>query len=80
MKRHLVRPALVPAAVAVSLPCALVQWSLLAAGLSLPLSVVLIFLGMQITHDERRSAEFKTQADLLFRRWYQNDGDQGGAR
>jgi hypothetical protein len=80
MKRHLVRPALVPAAIAVSLPCALVQWSLLAAGLSLPLSVILIFVGMQITRDQHSSAEFKTQANLVIGAWYQNDGDHGGAR
>jgi hypothetical protein len=80
MKRHLVRPALVPTAVAVSLPCALVQWSLLAAGMSLPLSVILIFVGMQITRDQHSSAEFKTQANLVIGGWYQNDGDHGGAR
>jgi hypothetical protein len=80
MKRCLVRPALVPAAIAVGLPCALLQYSVLMAGTSLPLSVVLIFLGMQITREAQRSVEFKAQADLLFSRWHQGNGDQGGAR
>ena len=80
MRRYLVRPALVPAAIASALPCVLVQWSVLSAAMSLPLSVALIFVGMQITHEERRNAKFRVQADLLFRQWHQNDGDQGGAR
>lgn len=80
MRGRLVRPALLPAAIAVSLPCALVHWSVLATVMSLPLSVVLILLGMQITLEGRRNAEFNARADLLFGRWYQNDGGQGGVR
>jgi len=80
MRRCLVRPALVPAAIAAALPCALLQYSVLMAGVSLPLSVILIALGMQITREAQRSVEFKAQADLLFSRWHQNDDDQGGAR
>jgi hypothetical protein len=80
MSRRLVRPALVPAAVAAALPCALVQWSVLGAGMSLLLSAALVFLGMQITHEERQAVEFKARADALFDRWHHNDDSHGGAQ
>jgi uncharacterized membrane protein YdbT with pleckstrin-like domain len=79
MNHRLVRPALVPTVIAVALPCALIQWSVLAAGLSLLLSVVLIFLGMQVTREARRNAAFQATAVVALG-WGQNCADHGGVQ
>jgi NO-binding membrane sensor protein with MHYT domain len=59
---HLVRPALVPAVVAVAVPLALARVSVLAAGLSLLVSVALMVLAMQITRESRRSQAMRVTA------------------
>jgi Flp pilus assembly protein TadB len=60
------RPALVPAAIAVALPIALARWSLLAAGLSLLVSAVLVVLAVLIHRESRQAALMRhTAAQLL---------------
>ena len=50
------RPALVPAAMAVGLPVALLQASALAAALSLPVSAVLVLLSVVVAREKRTNA------------------------
>lgn len=66
MRRSLVRPAFVPTAIAVWMPLLLVQWSLLAAGLSLFASVALVFLGMQLTRQARLYTVLRAGAIAFF--------------
>jgi hypothetical protein len=65
MSRVLARPALVPTAIAVGLPLSLARVSLLAAGLSLVVSAVLVLLAMQITRESRSNAARKVHATKL---------------
>jgi NO-binding membrane sensor protein with MHYT domain len=62
---RLVRPALVPAVVAVAVPLALARVSVLAAGLSLLVSVALMVLAMQITRESRRNQAMRVTASQV---------------